>query len=49
MQKKGSKKAELVHVDVNVVNEEEDDETQVNNMLVRKYPSMPASRLPNST
>jgi hypothetical protein len=27
--KKGSKKQEVVHADINVVNEEEDDEAQV--------------------
>lgn len=50
IQKKGVKKQEIVHTnDVNVVNEEEEDETQVSSNTFRKFQSTPASRPLNST
>ena len=48
-EKKGSKKQEVVHADVNVVNEEEDDEAQVTPTPCRKCQSMPVSPPQSST
>jgi hypothetical protein len=49
IQKKGSKKQEVIHADVNVVNEEEDDEAQVTPTPCRKCQIMLGSPLRSST